>query len=744
MKLKNTAPRHVVLILGEQRWGLEFILSKLKAVPRDQIVCLTEYEGLDQKQIVVSRAKQLLGQEFQYAVVDFYSGFNPDAIAVVAGTVMGGGLLFFVAPDLTAWDSFDDPEYEKLVVQPYKREDIDGFYLRRLKGLLEQDADVQWVREGDSERVFELDLNAGPREDSGQGRLTEGQERAFSAIREVARGKHKKSLVISSDRGRGKSTLLGLAAAELIKEKQWNIVIVAPQLSSVTAVISHCCEGLSGQGIDGQGAESDGAIWKANQVTWRQGGLRFIAADELIKNTPKADMVFVDEAAALPTFLLTEILAAYKRVVFATTIHGYEGNGQGFRLRFCKVLDQQVPGWKTVVLDEPVRWGNADPLERFIFRSLLLDARPSEVERSENHDSGELQVGGLNTGTSQVNVASIDFDQCTTELLDREKLSANEAQLRELMGLLIIAHYRTSPGDLRGMLDCPNLRLYAVFFQKKIIAAAVIAEEGHLPDELIDPIWLGQRRLRGHILPQSLSQQLGFRNAPKLACARVVRIAVHPGLQGQTLGSSLLRVLSGELKEQGFDCIGASFAVTEQVLRFWNHNDFVTVRVGMSKEKSSGCHAGLVMRPLSADGLVMLQLAQERFLNQLPLAIEEYLKELSVGLVLALFSGAVDQGFGRVREHIYGVLDEQDSLDVEAFTCGNRNYETCLLALRKKVFLNIDGLKATSLLSELEKSIVVKKIIQALSWEEVVQFLSLSGKKSAHTLLRKAIKKLAH
>ena len=80
-------------------------------------------------------------------------------------------------------------------------------------------------------------------------------------------------------------------------------------------------------------------------------------------------MVMIDEAAAIPLPLLTAVVKNCSRLALATTVHGYEGTGRGFELRFGPLLSSQTRGERRVTLTTPVRWAAGDPLERFIFRA---------------------------------------------------------------------------------------------------------------------------------------------------------------------------------------------------------------------------------------------------------------------------------------------------------------------------------------------------------------------------------------
>ena len=89
--------------------------------------------------------------------------------------------------------------------------------------------------------------------------------------------------------------------------------------------------------------------------------LSYIAPDILLNEKPDCDLLFVDEAAAIPVPMLLQILKSYPRIVFASTMVGYEGNGRGYTLRFLHYLRSQFKSLKTITLDEPIRFANMTP-----------------------------------------------------------------------------------------------------------------------------------------------------------------------------------------------------------------------------------------------------------------------------------------------------------------------------------------------------------------------------------------------
>ena len=248
-----------------------------------------------------------------------------------------------------------------------------------------------------------------------------------------------------------------------------------------------------------------------------------------------------------------------------------------------------APGWKSIRLQQPIRWAENDPLECFINHTLLLDVDLAPCPPCEER-------GGEGGG---------DVQYCQ---LNRDNLAQNEPLLRQLFGLLVTAHYQTRPSDLRQMLDAPDISIHVLQQGESIFAVALLSREGGLDADLTTAIHAGKRRPHGHPVPQTLTFHAGIAGAAELVCERVMRIAVHPNLQGQGLGSQLLGHLVAYVESSGADYIGVSYALTPALLRFWEHAGFRLARVGHRKDTASGSHSAVQIRGLTAAGQALCAL----------------------------------------------------------------------------------------------------------------------------------------
>lgn len=466
------------------------------------------------------KAHTLLGQDTDIIVFDAHSGFDVNAFAAVSGTLRGGGTLYLLTPPLDEWADFPDPDYRRFIPYPYQPHEVRGRFLGRFVGML---------KTGCHSRSFSPIV----------GLTSDLQVVAVETILQA-----NAPVVLTADRGRGKSAALGMAASQLqVAGKR--VLLTAPSRATVESVFKH--------------AELPPL---------------FFAPDDLLQTLPEGDVLLVDEAAAIPVPLLLKMLQHYPRCVFSTTLHGYEGSGRGFALRFQKALDTLAPGWLAVRLQQPMRWAENDPLERFINQALLLDA-----------DVGD---GVCNTPLRPL------YRQ-----LNRDELAQNEPLLRQLFGLLITAHYQTRPSDLRQLLDAPDISIHVLEQQGTLVAVALLSREGGLDAQLTAAIHAGTRRPHGHPVPQTLTFHAQLAGAAELVCERVMRIAVHPLLQNQGLGAHLLEHLLGFAAQQGADYLGVSYAMTPELLRFWERAGFVVARIGFRQDAASGSRSVVQVKALS-------------------------------------------------------------------------------------------------------------------------------------------------
>ena len=230
----------------------------------------------------------------------------------------------------------------------------------------------------------------------------------------------------------------------------------------------------------------------------------------------------------------------------------------------------------------------------------------------------------------------VPFDDVEPILIDRDALAQDEATLSQLFGLLVLAHYQTRPLDLRHLLDGPNLQVLALRRAGQILATALVAVEGGLPAALATAIYEGRRRPQGHLLPQTLSAHAGLADAPGQRWARIVRLAVHPALQGRGLGRRLLQEIEAQARAAGLDLLGSSFGATSDLLRFWAACGLHPVHLGTSRNAASGVHAAVVLRPLSPTGEDLARRASARFRRRFPLLLAGPFRLLEPGLVADL------------------------------------------------------------------------------------------------------------
>ena len=341
---------------------------------------------------------------------------------------------------------------------------------------------------------------------------------------------------VTAARGRGKSALAG----QLISRIAGSAIVTAPAKAATDVLAQFAGEKF-----------------------------RFIAPDALLASDEQADWLVVDEAAAIPAPLLHQLVSRFPRTLLTTTVQGYEGTGRGFLLKFCA----RFPHLHRFELQQPIRWAQGCPLEKMVSEALVFD--------DENF-----------THTPQGNIVISAFEQTLWR-------SEPETPLK-VYQLLSGAHYRTSPLDLRRMMDAPGQHFLQAAGGNEIAGALWLVDEGGLSQELSQAVWAGFRRPRGNLVAQSLAAHGSNPLAATLRGRRVSRIAVHPTRQREGTGRQLI---AGALQYiHDLDYLSVSFGYTEELWRFWQRCGFVLVRMGNHREASSGCYTAMALLPMSDAG----------------------------------------------------------------------------------------------------------------------------------------------
>ena len=507
-----------------------------------------------------SKTKNLLGSEFPAIIYDARQGIHLDALAIAAGTLLDGGQLLLL---LNHWAD--------LANQP----DSDSLRWSGEKYAINTPHFIGFLQEKIAKYGFPVYQSTSltlaspmPQKDRSthcqptleQARLLQQMAEAEEAI-----------LIVTAKRGRGKSALAGLFAKQQLAQNQ-PVILTAPNKSAVNIFNEFA-------GVD----------------------ITFMSPDELSQNLSDAPQqfanhwLFVDEAAMIPLDILFRLTKAFKRVVLTTTIHSYEGTGRGFLLKFMAKTDRTLRHFE---LFTPLRWQADDKLEAFIDDLLLCDC---EDRLPQPPYDGAL--------TEQIQIS-----HC--ERIPRD-------QIESVYGLLTLAHYRTSPLDLRRLLDAPQQQFYLAHAQDALLGCVWAVPEGGLADKtLIRQIRRGERRPRGNLVAQMLCFQAGLEEACELRSLRISRIAVQPNWQQQGLGQRLIAQMKQQIKQQNvMDFLSVSFGYTPELLAFWQKCGFILVHFSESKEASSGCYSVVALCPLSEEGRAFVQQAEKQFQRNLPLSL---------------------------------------------------------------------------------------------------------------------------
>jgi len=466
----------------------------------------------------------------------------------------------------------------------------------------------------------------------------------------------KSTVSLTAARGRGKSAALGLAIAAAVGFGYSNIFVTSPSPENLHTLFDFVFKGfdalnyeehLDYELIQSTNPEFNKAVVRVNIFHDHRQTIQYIHPGDAAKLS-QAELVVIDEAAAIPLPLVKSLLGPYL-VFMASTINGYEGTGRSLSLKLLEQLRQQCStvakqgegglagrSLHEVELKESIRYRTGDKCEAWLNGLLCLEA----------------SCPNLGGGTPLP-------QDCTLYYINRDTLfsyhSASESFLHRVMALFVSSHYKNSPNDLQLLSDAPAHHLFCLLGPVKdsssslpeVLCVLQVCLEGEISKGSIMAGLQRGQRASGDLIPWTMAQQFQDDMFPQLSGARVVRIATHPEYQRMGYGSRALHLLQeyyqgkivavredmeeetidqveeeelglleetlaprknlpplllelGERPPEPLDYLGTSFGLTPSLLRFWKKAGYVPAYLRQTKNDLTGEHTCIMLKVLDS------------------------------------------------------------------------------------------------------------------------------------------------
>jgi len=326
------------------------------------------------------------------------------------------------------------------------------------------------------------------------------------------------TVALTAGRGRGKSAALGLAIGAALAHDYSNIFVTSPDPENLKTLFEFVFKALDALGyeehtdydvVQSTNPDFRKAIVRVNIFRGHRQTIQYIAPEDA-HVLGQAELVIIDEAAAIPLPLVRKLIGPYL-VFMASTINGYEGTGRSLSIKLLQQLREQtrpsiskgndpassaVAGsskaaaagrsgagltrsLREIKLEEPIRYSPGDQIEKWLNNLLCLDA----------------------TVISKANQGCPHPSKCELYYVNRDTLfsyhPASEVFLQRMMALYVASHYKNSPNDLQMLSDAPAHHLF-------VLLPPIKEEDNSLPDPLV----VLQVALEGNISREAILKEM--------------------------------------------------------------------------------------------------------------------------------------------------------------------------------------------------------------------------------------------
>lgn len=426
------------------------------------------------------------------------------------------------------------------------------------------------------------------------------------------------TVALTAGRGRGKSAALGISIAAAVAHGYSNIFVTSPSPENLKTLFEFIFKGFDSLGyqehvdydiIQSTNPDFNKAIVRVDIKRDHRQTIQYILPNDAYV-LGQAELVVIDEAAAIPLPIVKKLLGPYL-VFMASTINGYEGTGRSLSLKLIQQLRTQTTltghentktavvsrdsktdlsgsqvgrQLKEVTLDEPIRYAPGDPVEKWLNKLLCLDVtlikNPRFAAKGTPHPS-----------------------QCNLFVVNRDTLFSyhpvSESFLEKMMALYVSSHYKNSPNDLQLMSDAPAHQLFVLLppIDPKDggripdpLCVIQIALEGEISKDSVRNSLSRGQRAGGDLIPWLISQQFQDEEFAGLSGARVVRIATNPEYSSMGYGSRAMELLrdyfEGKFTDMSEDSKPRDFSLKRVNVKELENVNLLTDEVKLRDAKS--------------------------------------------------------------------------------------------------------------------------------------------------------------
>lgn len=764
-------------------------VSKRKQLDSEQPVTLTPLQKFLQRQInyfTYKDSEKVLGTTHGMLILEDFEATTPNVLARCLETVQGGGIVVFLFNNIKSVEELGHLDMD--VHEHFKTEAshtvLNNFNQRFAKTLqtcpncivLGEQLQILQKSESDADVVMDeapkpllQEIEGGSESPLGEiANLakTLDQQKTVLAFQKLLGSPKKHTLTLTAGRGRGKSAALGLSVASALAKGLTQIYVSAPSPENLKTFFQFTKQGLKKLGYK-ERSEYDvvvstkpaynKAVVQLNVTKSHKQCVQYLDPNDshLLSN---ADMIVIDEAAAIPLPLVKKLMKP-NFVVMASTVNGYEGTGRSLSLKLIQQLREQQNVKKhdkrrlltELTLEEPIRYSSGDSVEAWLNNLLCLEATEGPLPNPIPNPS-------------DCHMFYVPKNALFSYTMNAESL------LHKIMALFVSSHYKNSPNDLQLLADAPSQHLYILMdpSSEEPLCAIQLAIEGGLSSKDVQSTLNKGERGNGDLIPWLLAQQVQKPSFAELHGARVVRIAVKEGCTGKGYGQKALSLLQdyflqiynekvapkafsdiitplGERVPEKIHYLGVSYGLTTQLHRFWKRNGYAPAYIRQIPNELTGEYSCVMIKSTDPEVTADIENLILEFYKRFVVLLSYEFHSLSVVQALSIVEAASRNcSFSNIPDVSWQtVISSTDVNLMVAYSNNLLDYSNIRHLLPKLGELWFNGKFLNTIkLSAVESGFLMGVGLQRKSIETVARELDLSSN-MGQKLLERCVRSIA-